>query len=155
LTTECVDVAILCAQGDPDSYAAIAEALRCKDPVHADTPQVPGADQLSEIRVAPVGVADAQLYQGGHVGQCRVGQQRPDDRARAVGADEDVAVGSVATIERQPEATVRSWRRRDEPVPPRNRVARERIEQKITQYAPIDLGTSGERAGLRLVVHEG
>ena len=98
---------------------------------------------------------DGQLDEGGHVGQLRVGQQRPDDRARAVRADEDVAVGSVAAIERQLEAPVGSWRRRDEPVPPGHRVAGEGIEQKITQCAPVDLGTSGERAGLRLVVHEG
>jgi hypothetical protein len=47
-------------------------------------------------------------------------------------------------MEHQPEAPVRSWRRRDEPVLPRNCIARERIEQKITQRPPIDLRTSGE-----------
>src|SRR5256714_15451978 len=100
--------------------------------VHANAPQVPGADQLGEIRVAPVGVADAQLYQGGHVGQFRVGQQRPDDRTRAVRADEDVAVGSVAAMERQSEASVGSWRRRDEPVLPHDSVGGGGIALKIT-----------------------
>jgi hypothetical protein len=137
-------VAIVRAERDPDPDAAVALALRGQDLARADAPEVAGADQLGEVRVAPVGVADAELGQGGHGGQCRVGQQRPDDRACTVRADEDVAVGAVAAIERQPEASVRSGGRRDEPALPGHRVVGERVEQKITQSAPIDLGTPGE-----------
>jgi hypothetical protein len=53
--------------------------LRSQNLVHADAPQVPGADQLGEIGMAPVDVFDVQLYEGGHIGQLDVGQQRPDD----------------------------------------------------------------------------
>nr|WP_323373643.1 TetR/AcrR family transcriptional regulator [Plantactinospora alkalitolerans] len=61
----------------------------------------------------------------------------------------------MATVKRQPEAPVGSWCRRDEPVLPGDRVTGQGVEQKIAQCAAVDLGTSGERAGLRLVVHEG
>ncbi|GFJ81563.1 hypothetical protein Phou_057430 [Phytohabitans houttuyneae] len=38
---------------------------------------------------------------------------------------------------------------------PRDRAIGERVEQKVAQCPAVDLGASGERAGLRCVVHEG
>ena len=72
----------------------------------------PGPTSSARSRVAPVGVADGQLDERRHCGQCRVGQQRPDDRAGAVRADEEVAAGPVAVVERQVAAAAGSRGRR-------------------------------------------